>query len=90
MKVFNGKEFLEQKAAQLDLSNGLTVTVTDIDDAVMDKLSEFESNSNVKVSELKTIFAQICGCDVKELSNVGIVELRGALDFLTGSLFNTE
>lgn len=89
MKEFNGLDFLKSKAVKLTLSNNLSVEVSEISDFAMDKLSKLEEE-NAGVGEIKAAFAEICNISVEQLKTIGIVELRGALDFLTESLFATK
>jgi hypothetical protein len=88
MKVFNGNKFLESKAVQVTLSNGKEFTVREIPTEVMDEISTM--GDNAKSEDLKTSIAKACGVDAGLFSNIGIVELRGLLDFLFESLFTLK
>lgn len=88
MQVFNGKNFLDKKAVDVTLSNDKAFVVREIPTEVMDALSEMGEESTGK--ELKANIAKACGVDESTFDGVGIVELRGLLDFLFDSLFGSK
>ena len=87
MEVFDGGKFLESKATKLVFSNGTEVTVTDITDVQMKKMDELGKDENPSTESVREVAAAMMNIDVTQISTVGIVELRGAMDFLTERLF---
>jgi hypothetical protein len=86
MKVFNGAEFLESHACEISLSNGNTYVVKDLSDSAMDHISKIGEGSSM--NDVRNVVAEALGTELKGLEKVGVVELQGALGFLSESLFN--
>jgi len=86
-KVFNGKEFMAQKSCTINLSNGVVATVSEVSDKTMKAMDELGKNEDSGINEIRTVVALMLGKKPEDLSDIGIVELRGAMDFLSESLF---
>lgn len=85
MKAFNGNDFLATKSASVTFSNGKTVVVREISDetlTLMDTLGDKKGTEPIR-----EVIASMCKFKVEELQDIGLVELKGALDFLSESLF---
>jgi hypothetical protein len=85
-KVFNGGEFLKAKATKINFSNGVVADVGELSDAGMVALDSL-GDAGKGIKDIRETVGTICGVDAKELKNIGIVELRGVMDFLSESLF---
>lgn len=88
MRAFNGKDFLSEKAASITFSNGKTAVVSELSDetlALMDTLGDKKGTEPIR-----EVIASMCKFEVAELSSIGLVELKGALDFLSESLFAAQ
>lgn len=85
--VFNGKEFLESKAAPIELSNGFTTTVREVSDKQMEVLSALGAKTEPSNEDIRVVVATLLNTDVASIKEIGLVELRGVMDFLTGHLF---
>lgn len=85
--VFNGKDFLATKAAEIEFSNGLKVTVCEVNDEQMEMLSALGSEEAPTSDSVRKAVAALVGTEAEALKNVGLIELRGAMDFLTERLF---
>jgi len=86
MKVFNGAKFLESRGCEIELSNGKQYIVKDLSDASMDYISKIGEGSNM--ADVRNAVASALGTDLEGLEGVGVVELQGALGFLSESLFD--
>jgi hypothetical protein len=85
--VFNGKEFLSSKAVDIELSNGFKTKVQEINDVQMDKLAELGKVEEPTTKEIRATVANLLDADVESLTGIGLIELRGVMDFLTERLF---
>lgn len=85
MKMFDGGKFLQEHACQVKFSNGLVAEVTEVQPVVLEEMQKLGDES--KAEDTYMVAAKVLGCERKSLDGVGMVELRGALDFLFGSLF---
>jgi hypothetical protein len=85
-KVFNGGEFLKSKSTKINFSNGIVADVGELTDAGMKALDSL-GEPGKGIEDIRQCVATICGKDVKDMKTVGIVELRGVMDFLSESLF---
>lgn len=91
MKVFNGNKFLDAHQVTLELSNGYKAVVREIPADVMDALSKTEKESTESQSkQLREMMAQICGGESEDFDGLGIIEMRGAIDFLFENLFDMK
>jgi hypothetical protein len=88
MATFNGKEFLASKKVKVDLSNGQSFEVCEISQETMDELDQLGDDAS-KVT-LKDQLAKLCGVDKSAFEGVGVVELRGVMDFLSDSLLGLK
>jgi hypothetical protein len=86
-KVFNGPDFLAKQTVSLTLSNGVTAKISELSDGTMKAMETLGKNEDAGIQEIRAIVATICNKKVEELKEVGIVELRGAMDFLSENLF---
>jgi hypothetical protein len=85
-KVFDGGKFLESHSCTVKLSNGLSVTVSELSDKTLELLDKLgDENSSVK--DIRVTLAEALNVEPQALEKVQIVEMRGALDFLSKSLF---
>jgi len=88
MKVFNGGEFLKEKAVEIVFSNGKSAKVSELTD---ETLALMETLGDKKGTEpIREVIASVCKLPVEELKDLGLVELKGALDFLSESLFSSK
>lgn len=88
MKVFDGSEFLSSRSCEINLSNGQKYVVKDLSDTTLEALVNMtEETPFVKVRE---VARDAIGATADEIKDVGILELQGALNFLSESLFATE
>jgi len=85
MKVFNRAEFLSSKCCEICLSNGSKFMVKDLSDAAMDHISKIDETSDM--NQVRNAVALALGTDVDKIKDIGVVELQGALGFLSESLF---
>jgi hypothetical protein len=85
-KVFNGGEFLNQRETKIDFSNGIVASVKELSDDGMKALDSL-SDAGKGIDDIRATVATICGRKPSDLKDVGIVELRGVMDFLSESLF---
>ena len=85
MNVFNGAEFLKSKACNIDLSNGNKFIVKDLSDAAMDQITKIDENATMK--DVRSAVATALDSNIDQLVGIGVVELQGALAFLSESLF---
>ena len=86
-KVFSGKEFLANKAVKVDFTNGVVATVNEISDKAMASMESLGKNDESGLKEIREVVALMCGEDASKLAGIGIVELRGVMDFLSENLF---
>lgn len=88
MKVFDGKKFLESRQVKIALSNGAVATVQEIEQKYLDAFSKIGEEAEFK--DVKELAAKIMALPIEKLDGIGIVELRGAIDFLFESLFGSK
>lgn len=88
MKVFNGKKFLESRQVTLELSNGTVAKVAEIDQKHLEEFGKLGDESEFK--DVKRLAAKIMSLPVEKLEGIGIVEMRGAIDFLFENLFGSK
>jgi len=86
MKVFNGAKFLETRGCEIELSNGNKFIVKDLSDASMDYISKIGEGSSM--GDVRAAVASALGAELDQLTDIGVVELQGALGFLSSSLFD--
>ena len=86
-KVFDGKSFLAQRETTVTFSNGVTGTVSELNDGAMKALDALGKDEDTSVVKIREVVAKIVGCPSEKLDDVGVVELRGAMDFLSENLF---
>jgi len=89
MKVFNGADFLKSKTCTIDLSNGEHFVVKDLSDEAMDEITKINDSESTMAS-IRCTIAKAFKTDIKKLKGVGVVELQGALGFLSESLFDQK
>ena len=90
-KVFNGNEFLDKHAVELSLSNGKKFTVREIMPNVMAEIGKMESESTGEDSgHVKKVLGMICETDPSDFDGIGMVETKGAVDFLLANLFDMK
>ncbi len=85
MKVFNGNEFLKSRECTIKLSDGTQHVVKDLSDTAMDALGKLDESTSM--ANIRTVVAETLRTDVESLKDIGVVELQGALNFLSQSLF---
>lgn len=88
MKVFNGKDFLASKGCEINLSNGQKYVIKDLSDDALEALTTLSEESSF--SEVRSIVTKALQAKAEDIKDVGIIELQGALNFLSESLFATE
>ncbi len=88
MKVFDGNEFLASKGCEIKLSNGQKYVVKDLSDDALEALTTLSEETSF--SEVRHIVTKALGAKAEDIQDVGIIELQGALNFLSESLFATE
>ena len=85
MKVFDGNKFLASRECSINFSNGSTYVVKDLSDTALTAMSKIDETT--AMTDIRKIVGQALATDVAELKDIGIVELQGALAFLSESLF---
>jgi hypothetical protein len=90
MKAFNGGKFLEEKSASITFSNGKTAVVCEIKDETMTLMDTLGKDERTGALPIREVVASMCGFTVEDLASIGLVELKGALDFLSESLFSSK
>lgn len=88
MKVFNGTEFLDAKSVQVKLTNGKEFVVREIPIESMDELSKLTDESSSSI--VRDTIAKACSVPKTHFAGIGIVELRGVIDFLLENLLSTK
>lgn len=88
MKVFNGEEFLASRGCEINLSNGMKYIVKDLSDSTLEALTSISEDT--PFNEVRNVVIQALQAKVEDIEDVGMVELQGALSFLSESLFNIE
>ena len=88
MKVFDGKDFLSSRSCEINLSNGQQYVVKDLSDSTLEALTKMTEET--PFAEVRDVARSAIGATVEEIKEVGILELQGALNFLSESLFTTE
>ena len=86
MQVFNGKDFLDSKGCQFDLSNGQTYVVKEIRPEQLDEVMKMPDEPDSKA--MTAAIASILDCPPEELKDIGVVELKGVMDFLSENLLS--
>lgn len=89
-KVFNGSKFLDDGAVELKLSNGTEVTVKEVMPEVMVEISKLEEIDEKDSDSMKKILGKICNIEASKFDNIGMVEMKGAVDFLLENLFDMK
>jgi len=89
-KVFDGSKFLNDRAVEIQLSNGKTFTVKEVMPETMEEVARMEKSESENEGSPAKVLATICKVPVSEFDGVGIVEMKGAIDFLLESLFDTK
>lgn len=90
MQVFDGKAFMEEKSVEIKLTNGFTTVVAELTDEQLSKMEELGKEFDDKdggVGVARKMVANLLNTDPDKLKGVGMVELRGVMDFLTERLF---
>lgn len=88
MKVFNGQEFLASRECTLTLSDGSSYTVKDLSDDALTNMTKLDETASM--SDVRTVMASALNTDVENLKSIGVVELQGAMGFLSESLFDVK
>lgn len=86
-KVFSGKDFLAQRSVKIDLSNGTVATVSELSDDALTVMDELGKKEDASPKEIRRVVAKMLGKEASALEGIGVVELRGVMDFLSKSLF---
>jgi len=81
------KELLAQKACTVNLSNGVVAVVNEVNDKAMRAMDELGKNEDSGINEIRLVVALMLGKKPEDIKDVGIVELRGTMDFLSENLF---
>jgi len=91
-KVFEGGAFLDSRAVELKLSDGASYTVREIMPETMAKISKLETaeGSEQDSQAMQKVLAQICNVTPDKFNKIGMVEIKGAVDFLLASLFDMK
>lgn len=89
-KVFNGNEFLSKRAVELKLSNGKSFTIREVMPDVMAEIAKMETEEGQDASSIKKVLAKICNASPDDFDDIGMVETKGAVDFLLESLFDMK
>ena len=85
-KVFDGKSFLAQRETVINFSNGVVGNVSELSDGAMKALDTL-NEEDTGVDKIREVVATIVGVEAGKLKDIGVVELRGAMDFLSENLF---
>jgi len=90
-KVFDGGKLLKDLACNLKFSNGCSVEIAELSDAGMAAIKTFsELADDFDVQAVRTNLAAMLNVSADQLTGVGIVELKAAIDFLFESLFASK
>jgi hypothetical protein len=89
-KTFDGGKFLDASAVDVILSTGVTFSVREVMPEVMAEISKMESAEDQDAETMKAILGKLCGVDASEFAGIGMVEAKGAMDFLLESLFDMK
>lgn len=89
-KIFEGTKFLDDRAVTLNLSNGKHYDVREVMPEVMADISKLEKEGNENANAMREILSKITSVEPKELKDLGMVEMKGAVDFLLESLFDMK
>ena len=85
-KVFSGGDFLKSKEVTVTFSNGAVATLAELTDKGMKALDGL-GDEGKGVKDIREAVCTICNLPEGKLAEIGIVELRGVMDFLSESLF---
>jgi hypothetical protein len=66
------------------------MTVREVMPEVMAEISKMEAAEDQDADTLKAILGKICGVDASKFDGIGMVEAKGAVDFLLESLFDMK
>ena len=86
MEVFNGAKFLESKGCKFELTNGKAFEVREVRPEQLDKIMKMPDEPDA--NSMKVAVAGVLDCEVSELDEIGIVELKGVMDFLSENLLS--
>jgi hypothetical protein len=89
-KTFDGGKFLDECSVDIKLSTGVEMTVREVMPEVMAEISKMEEAAEQGADQLKAILGKICGVDASKFDGIGMVEAKGAVDFLLESLFDMK
>ena len=86
MQVFDGKKFLEEKGCEFVLSNGKTYEVHEVRPEQLDEVTKMPDDPDSKA--IVRAVASMLDVPPEELDGIGIVELKGVMDFLSENLLS--
>jgi hypothetical protein len=90
MKVFNGSKFLDAHQVTMEFSNGFKAVVREIPTEVMDALAKQQTENEDVGNTMRGLMAKVCNAEVSDFADLGIIELRGAMDFLLENMFDMK
>lgn len=88
MKVFDGNEFLKNATIELKLSNGKTFMVNELPHGIVKELDALPEDADE--TAILGILAKFLNIDPVELVGIGLIETKGALDFLFDNLLGSK
>ena len=91
-RVFDGGKFLSDRAVEIKLSNGKSFEVKEVMPETMEAVAQMEMQEAAGESQGSPakVLSTICNVPQEEFNGVGMVEMKGAIDFLLENLFGTK
>ncbi len=88
MKVFEGKQFLKDNGVTMKLSNGKEFKVEELPQGILTELSELPDDAtDIQIVEMLAKFMSV---EPEMLEGIGLIETKGALDFLADNLLASK
>ncbi|MDY0206204.1 MAG: hypothetical protein RBR82_06215 [Pseudomonas sp.] len=90
-KVFDSKKFLADRSCELRLSNGRTLEVAELPENAIEMLRDMtKDRPDATLSDEREQLAKFIGVDAEAFTGVGLIELRGVVDFLFSNLLSSK
>jgi len=88
MKTFCGKQYLQENAVSIELSNGLKFIVEEIPQGLLTELAEVPDDATD--AQILGLLAKFLGTEASNLQGIGLLETKGAIDFLANNLLSSN
>ena len=89
MNTFNGNKFLDDHACTIQLSNGKEYVVRELPNGVMKEIDDLPDDASD--TQLTVVFARFLGADdPSDVADIGVVETKGAINFLAENLLGSK